>query len=74
MSKSRTCLIYDVDKRLCVISKEATDCVVRTVTRENGLNQGGEFLQGKRASDQTFAGCSVRFKKEKGSGSNQHSA
>jgi hypothetical protein len=74
MSECRTRLVYNVDERLCVIPKEARDRVARIVTRENGLDQGGEFLRSERASDQTFTGCSVKFEKEKESGSNQHSA
>ena len=71
MSECRTRLVYNVDERLCVIPK---DRVPRIATRENGLDQGGEFLWSERASDQTFTGCSVKFGKEKESGNNQHSA
>ena len=64
MSECKTCLIHHINKYLCVVPKEATDRVIRVITRENGLDQGGEFMQSKRASDQTSTGWSVKVEKE----------
>ena len=72
MSKRRTCLVYHIDKYLCVFPNEAMDCVTHIVAQENGLDQGGELMQSERASDQTSTGWRVGVEKEEGSGSNQH--
>ena len=58
MSNRGTCLVYHIDEGLCVVFEEGTDCFARIVTRENSLDQGGEFMWGERASDQTLTGCS----------------
>ena len=62
MSKCITYLIYHVDKGLCVILKEVTDCVTFVPARGNGL-QEGEFIQSKPAPDQTSTDWSVEVEK-----------
>ena len=44
MSECRTCLVYHIDKRLCVVPNEAADRITCTPTRENRLDQGGELM------------------------------
>jgi hypothetical protein len=44
MSECRTHLVYHIDKGLRVIPEEATDRITRILTRENGLDQGGELI------------------------------
>ena len=56
MRGCRTCLVYHINKGLCVVPVEGTDCVTRTITRENGLDQRGELMRSERTSDQTSAG------------------
>jgi hypothetical protein len=70
VSEYGTYLVYHIDEGLCVFLKEATDCVARIVTRENGLDQGGEFVRSERTSDQTFACWSVKVEKEEEPGGN----
>jgi hypothetical protein len=60
-----TCLVYHIDKRLRVVPNEGTDSITRIVTRENGLDEGGEFVWSKRASYQTFTGWESKLRKEK---------
>jgi hypothetical protein len=68
MTGCGTYLIYHIDKYLCVFSHEGTDCVTRIVARENGLDQGGEFMQGERVSDQTSTGWELKLRKKKDQG------
>ena len=63
MSECRTCLVYHIDESLCVVPKEAADRVARILTREDLLDQGGEFTQNKRVSDQAFTGWGVEVEK-----------
>jgi len=63
VSQYGTCLVYHVDKGLCVVPKEGTDRVTLVLTREDRLDQGGEFVQGKCASDQTSTGWSIKVGK-----------
>jgi hypothetical protein len=56
MSERKTRLVHHIDKSLRVLAKEATNRVIRVVTRENGLDQGGKFVQSERAFNQTFTG------------------
>lgn len=56
MSSCGTCLVYYIDEGLCIVPKEAVDRVTPILTREDRLDQGREFRQNKRASDQTQAG------------------
>ena len=44
-------LIYHINEGLCVIPKEAMDCVTLVLTREDHFNQGREFMQSKCTSD-----------------------
>ena len=74
LSECGTYLVYHIDEGLCVSLKKATDCVACIVTRENGPNQGGEFMRSERTSDQTPAGWSVDVEKEEEPGGNQRSA
>ena len=46
-------LIYCVDEFLHVVPKETTDRIALMLTEEDHLDQGGELMQGERASDQT---------------------
>jgi len=57
--KCRTCLVYHINEGLRVISREATDIFTIIFTREDRLDQGGEFMRGKLAFDQTSTGCDV---------------
>ena len=59
MSECKTRLIHHVDERLRVVLNEAADCIARILTREDLLNQGGEFIRSKRTSNQPFTGWSV---------------
>ena len=61
----RTCLVYHIGKCLCVVPKETTDRVARTVTREGGLNQGREFVQSERTFDRTSTGCVSELRRKK---------
>lgn len=61
----RTCLIYDIDKGLCVVHKEATDRVTVIFTQGNLIDQSGEFIGGECTSNQTRAGCDVEFEKDR---------
>jgi hypothetical protein len=63
-----TCLVYHINKGLCVFPDERTDCVTRIVTRENGLDQRGELMRSESACDQTSAGWGVGVVKEEESG------
>jgi hypothetical protein len=64
MNGYRTCLVYHIDKGLCIVPNEGTDGGTRIVARENGLDQGGEFMQSECAFDQTPTGCNVKVEKE----------
>ena len=70
-----TCLVYHIDKRLCIFPNEGTDCITRIVARENGLDQGGELMRSEPAPDQTFTGWELRLgKKNQGAISVPHKA
>lgn len=58
-----TCLVQHINKRLCVISNEGMDRVILILTRGDRVHQGGEFIGGKRVSDQTLAGWSIEVEK-----------
>jgi hypothetical protein len=62
----RTCLVYNINKGLCIVPDEATDRVTRVVVRKNRLEQGGKLTGGKRASDQTSTGWALKLRKRKG--------
>jgi hypothetical protein len=64
MSECRTYLVYHIDKGLCVVP-EAMDRVTSILTRDDRLDQGGEFIQGERASDQTSTDWSEVEKQER---------
>jgi len=64
MDGCETCLVYRVDESLCVVPKEATDCVTFIFTREDRLDQGGEFMRIEHASDQTSTGWSIEIETE----------
>ena len=56
-------LVYNIDKGLCVVAREATDCVTLILTGEDRLDQGGELMWSERAPDQTFTGWSIKVGK-----------
>ena len=64
MSERRTRLVYHIGKCLCVVTNEATDRVTRIVTREEGLDQGGEFVRNERTLDQTSTGWMSESRKK----------
>jgi len=66
--KYRTCLVYHIDKGLCVVPEEATDHVTPILAQEYCLDQGGEFVQSERASDQTFTAWSSEVRKHESIG------
>ena len=49
--KCGTCLVYHIDKGLCVVPEEVTDRVTPIPAQEYCLDQGGEFVQSECASD-----------------------
>ena len=51
MSEYRVHLVYHVDKGLRVVPTEAADRLTLALTREDRLNQGGEFVRRERAPD-----------------------
>ena len=55
----RTCLVYHIDKGLCVISRKTTDRFTLIVIREDRLDQGREFTRGELAFDQSSTGCNI---------------
>ena len=61
----RTRLVYNINKGLCIVPNEATDRVTCIVVRKHRLDQGGELMGGKRASDQTFTGWALKLRKGK---------
>ena len=63
-SKCGTCLVYHIDEGLRIVPREATDGITLIFTRKNRINQGGEFIRGELASDQTATGCGVEVRKE----------
>ena len=63
INEHRAHLVHDIDKGLRVVSKEGIDRVSIVLTREDRLNQGGEFMQIECAFDQTSAGWSVEVEK-----------
>ena len=65
MSECKTYLVFHVDERLRVVFNEAANYIARILTREDLLNQGGEFIRSKRASNQPFAGWSVEVDMKK---------
>ena len=65
MSEFKTYLVYHVDEHLRVVFNEAADCIARILTREDLLNQGGELIRSKRASNQPFTSWSVDVDKKK---------
>ena len=62
----KTCLIYHIDKCLCVVPKEAADRVSLILTREYHIDQGGEFVQSESGSDQTPGGWTIEVEKSGG--------
>jgi len=58
-----TYLVHNVDKGLCVIPKERMDRVTFILSREDGLNQRGEFTQSEAAPNQTFTGWRAEVEK-----------
>ena len=62
----RTRLVYNINKCLCIVPNEATNRITRIVVRKNRLDQGGEFMGGKRALDQMFTGWALKLRKRKG--------
>ena len=74
MGGHETCLIQYIDKDLCVIPGKATNPVIHILGLENGLDQGGEFIRGELASEQSSKGWTVEVAaKKEGSGSDQRS-
>lgn len=59
----KTCLIYNIDKGLRVVSEEATNHVALIPTREDHFDQEREFMQSECTSGQTFAGCDIKVGK-----------
>ena len=59
MDKCGTYLVHRVNEDLDVIPRKATDHVIDILAREDCLNQGGELIWDKLASDQTPYGWSV---------------
>ena len=58
-------LVYYIDEGLCLFLKETTDCVAHVVTREDGLDQEGEFMRSERTSDQTPTGWQLKCREKK---------
>jgi len=64
MTACKTCLVYHIDKGLCVVPKEAADRITRILTREDRLDQEGELMRSELASGQTSTGWSVEVGKQ----------
>ena len=43
-----TCLVYHIDKGLCVVHKEATYRFILILAREDGVDEGGVHLEQRR--------------------------
>jgi hypothetical protein len=65
MSKGTTCLIQYIDKGLRVTAGEETNPVIHILGREDGLDQGGEFVRDELASEQSSKGWTVEVSVEK---------
>jgi hypothetical protein len=63
-----TCLVYHIDKRLRAFPNEGTDGVTHIVARENGFDQGGEFVRSECACDQTLPGWGSKLGKKANQG------
>ena len=59
MNKCATYLVHNVNEDLRIIPRKATDRVIDILTRKDCLNQGGELIWDKLASDQTSYSWSV---------------
>ena len=57
--KVRTCLVYRVNKLLCVVRSETTDGSSAVLFQEDFIDQRGEFVWSKHPSNQTSAGYGV---------------
>ena len=69
-----TYLIQYIDNGLCIIAGKASNPVIHILGREDGLNQGGEFIRDELASEQSSKGWTVEVSVEKeGLGNNQRS-
>ena len=67
-----TYLIQYIDNGLCIITGKASNPVIHILSREDGLNQGGEFIRDELASEQSSKGWTVEVSVEKeGLGNNQ---
>ena len=53
-----TCLIYRINKLLCVLQREVADRYVSILTRKNGLDEGRELVGGECALGQASASYS----------------
>ena len=57
----RTCLIYQVDKYLCLVpTAKVMDHIILSYTQEDGIDQEGELARIKRASEQSSEGWGVK--------------
>jgi len=59
----KTCLIYHINKGLCVVPEEATDRVTLILAREDHFDQRGDFMQSECGPDQTSAGWNSEVEK-----------
>jgi hypothetical protein len=64
MSERRTRLVHHIGECLCVVTNEAMDRVTRIVTREEGLDQGGEFVRSERTLDQASTGWMLKSREK----------
>ena len=71
--KLRTCLVYNINKFLCVVCSETMDGSSAVLFQEDFIDQRGELVRSKRTSGQTSAGCGVIAETDK-SESDQGSA
>ena len=55
ISEPRTRIVYHIDKVLCVVLKQVIDDIA-LLTREDRLDQRGEFVRRESTFDQTFTG------------------
>ena len=63
MNKCRTRLIYHINKGLGVVPTEAADNIIPILTREDSLDQEGEFIRVEHVSNQKLQGYRVEVEK-----------
>ena len=65
MSRDTTCLVQHIDDGLRVIAGKATNPGIHIFGREDGPDQGGEFIWDKLAPEQSSKGWTVEIPAEK---------